>query len=123
MKFIASLTTLALIAALTGCGGHEKTYATDVVDKAEQAAIANSPQAEPITFDDDGQPMPEGTVTARTQGQSVPTNNDSNATDTQNQETTETTENKEADKTSQENSDTATSETTTSDNKTETSGQ
>ncbi len=61
------LAMLAVIATgLTGCGeSHEKVYATDRVEAAAAQAIAAAPAAEPIKFDDEGQP-PVGSTIATT---------------------------------------------------------
>ena len=58
----ASFAMLALITgSLVACGGsHEKVHATDRVEAAAAQAIAAAPAAEPIKFDDHGQPTVGG---------------------------------------------------------------
>lgn len=55
---LASIATTALLSA---CGGdHAHVKAVDEVAKAEAAAKEKAPKAEPITFEDEGQPTMGG---------------------------------------------------------------
>lgn len=57
MKAQVLVVTLAAAAVLSACGKKEEhTYAVDKVEEAQAAALEKAPKAEPMKFDDEGQP-------------------------------------------------------------------
>lgn len=67
--FTAIISTSLLLSA---CGGHNNPKAVDKLEEAEANAIANTPKAEEVRFDDHGQPTMGG-VGGATDGAVAPT--------------------------------------------------
>lgn len=57
MKAYAIILPLVAAVALSACGKKEEhVYAVDKVEEAQAAAMEKAPKAEPMKFDDEGQP-------------------------------------------------------------------
>lgn len=57
MKAYAIILPLVAAVALSACGKkQEHVYAVDKVEEAQAAAMEKAPKAEPMKFDDEGQP-------------------------------------------------------------------
>lgn len=57
MKAYAIILPLVAAIALSACGKKEEhVYAVDKVEEAQAAAMEKAPKAEPMKFDDEGQP-------------------------------------------------------------------